>query len=171
MKYYAMFYKGKGNITDKSIRLRTFSIYSHVEFVVCDNDFNPNDFDAGTKVLAYTSSFRDGGVVKRELCIKPENWDFVPIDWVDQEDVEAYYKSTKNANYDLLGVLVGQLLKVRTHNENQYFCSEWVGSLLRLDEPWRYSPGLLYLVLKSYNGINSKYVEKSYVEKTINSTL
>ena len=66
MKARIAFYKAKGDIVDKSIRLWTRSKYSHCEIVIGEN--------------WYSSSPRDKGVRVKQIIDDNGSWDFIETD-------------------------------------------------------------------------------------------
>lgn len=133
MSVRAAFYTRRGDWRDTLIRLRTASRFSHVELVLGDE--------------GYTSSPRDGGV-RRALIDFRAGWELLDLPWADEASIRRFFRDTYGLGYDWLGVLVGQGLLVDVQSARRYFCSEWCAAALGLSEPWRYSPGTLYNVLK-----------------------
>lgn len=138
------FYKAQGNYQDKLIRFRTMSPYSHVELVI--------------DRLCYSSSPRDGGVRKKIIELEPNKWDLVAVPWLQSSQALRVFEKYSGSEYDLLGVLVGQLFNAPIHDRDKCFCSELVAEMLGFEQPWRYSPASLYLVV---NEINKQVEEKS----------
>lgn len=140
---YLAFYKASGNYEDKLIRFRTQSHVSHVELLIDG--------------ICYSSSPRDGGVRKKVINLEPNKWDLVAVPWLQSSQALRVFKKHSGAEYDLLGVLVGQLFNVPIHDRDKCFCSELVAEMLGFEQPWRYSPGLLYLTVSEVNKV-SQYV-------------
>lgn len=132
---YVLFYKAKGQLLDRIIRLVTKSKYSHVEI-----------FSNG---YIYSSSPRDGGVRRKafNLALNTSKWDYLPID-LKVERLENFYTKTVNKKYDWLGVL-RFILPFFKQNKNRYFCSEWVGECLRYSQPELLTPQDLYNLIKN----------------------
>lgn len=125
-------YKGKGTTFDKLVRWFTNSIYSHVEIY----DVNSNQ--------SYSSSFRDGGVRKKTIVFNSESWDFFFIDQkYTSEMLEDFFISTKGSKYDMLGVVIGHLIKMPLHYKKKYFCNEWCGEFLQVSQPHKFNPKTL----------------------------
>lgn len=129
MKARLAFYKGKGDWTDKAIRLWTKSKYSHVELVVGD--------------YWYSTSPRDMKVRKKKIVPNPDNWDYVDVH-IYEENLLEMYNSTRGAKYDWLGILLSQFIPLSIHNRDRWFCSEWCAEILYLDYSNEYSPQDLY---------------------------
>lgn len=106
------FYKGRGNLFDKLIRIWTFSKYSHVELVVDD--------------IWYTSSPRDNGVVARGIKFNPGNWDLFEINLKQNTAAIDFINEQMGKRYDWLGILLSQIIKLNIHAPNRWFCSEIV---------------------------------------------
>lgn len=132
---YLAFYKGKGNFYDKLIRWWTNSKYSHVELAANDGWW-------------YTSSPRDGGVVKRKMGYNSEHWQFVPVR-LTKSEVEKFYQETKGSKYDWLGIVFSQVLPLKQHSKQKWFCSEWCGSVLGYANSNQLSPEDLYRKVKN----------------------
>lgn len=126
------FYKASGDWTDKLIRFWTGGNYSHVEIVIGE--------------LWYTSSWYDGGVVRRKIDYKVENWDFleVPDDLAD--NVIELFCTTKSQKYDLLGILFNEIFPFKVEDKNKWYCSEWVAKGLGIDI--KTNPNVLYEIIK-----------------------
>lgn len=130
MKTYLAFYKGKGLIGDKLIRLWTRSKYSHVELVI-DN-------------VWMSSSMRDGGVRSRKgLVAKSDHWDYLEID-CDADFALKMFESKKGHKYDYLGIALTQFMPLNIHDKIKEFCSEIVSLMLKVEDAHRYSPEDLY---------------------------
>lgn len=121
-------YKGSGNIYDKLIRWWTESKYSHCELVVDG--------------VWYTSSPRDGGVVKRELKMS-SNWDMYDV-YVDEKRLEMVMNRNEGAKYDWLGIVFTQVLPFGIHSKSRMFCSEFVAEVLGYYRPHEWSPQDVY---------------------------
>jgi hypothetical protein len=129
------FYKGKGDWTDKLIRWFTSSKYSHVEIVHNDGTW-------------YTSSARDGGVVKRRIRLNPDHWDIVEID-ISESRLLALYDKTKGEKYDYLGILLSQIIPMHIQDKHKWFCSEWCSKVLGAKYPETFSPEDVYMYVKN----------------------
>ena len=133
MKARLAFYKGKGTLVDKSIRLWTNSPYSHVELVIGE--------------MWYSSSPRVGGVRKKVVVPKEGNWDYVDVD-VDQEILDELFVATQGTGYDWKGIVFNEILPFSVHSDTKWYCSEWCAQALGY-EPAQMNPGYLFTLSKS----------------------
>lgn len=131
------FYKGKGDLTDKAIRLWTDSKYSHVELIIDG--------------IWYSTSPRDLCVRAKRIVANAEHWDFVDVE-IDRLSVEALYTNTKGAKYDWLGIILSQFLPLDIHSRKRWFCSEWCCEALKIKDSNKYSPGSLYRKVVGIHG-------------------
>lgn len=131
-----MFYKKKDGFLDKIICWWTRSEFSHVEFLLQDNQ-------NGTAVVA-SSSPLDGGVRIRTIQYNESDWVFVRTHG-DYEKIKTWFEENKGRKYDWAGALgfAGPF----SEDKEKWFCSEVIAYLLGLEEPWRFNPGSLYAVL------------------------
>jgi len=135
--YWLAFYKASGKTSDRVIRWVTQSPYSHVELIL-----SPSRPDNEDKVrLAFSSSGRDGGVRTKKISFDPNSWDFIPIEWADDQRIQAAIKSQAGCRYDYLGLALSQLLNLRRGSPSKWFCSEIIAWVLDLPFPSALSPG------------------------------
>ena len=134
MKARIAFYKAKGNIVDKSIRLWTRSKYSHCEIVIGEN--------------WYSSSPRDNGVRVKQIIDDGETWDFIDIN-ININKLNTTYLKYKGSGYDFLGIILCMIIPLKRDSKNKVTCSEFVAEVLDYSEPEMYSPELLYRKVKS----------------------
>lgn len=132
------FFKGKGDWTDKLVRLLSRSRYSHCE-VVIDSKW-------------YSSFAPDGGLrVTESKRGSLEDWDYLVIPDKDNsirnKTIEVYL-SNRNARYSYLGAFFGGLLKLPIKRKNTLFCSEFVAMCFSFKHPYRYTPQNVYDKLK-----------------------
>ena len=118
------FYKGRGRLRDRFIRLWTRSPYSHVELVLPNNEgwigIYPPD---SPRVRRDTSNSN-----------KLYEWDFVDLT-VTKEQVESildFYDLTRNQSYDWVGMILSHITPFRIKHINKWYCSEWVAYALGL---------------------------------------
>ncbi|QQF80329.1 enoyl-CoA hydratase [Histophilus somni] len=146
-KVYLALYKGRGGslydrFTDGLIRHITKGQYSHCEIAIEQTAFLSGDYYPYITYDCYSSSPRDGGVRKKEMTLKTEKWDLIPLDNLTEEQVKAYFKRTKGANYDWQGVF-GLVLGFR-EKKSKFFCSEWCfNAIFRSEKGWRFNPNQL----------------------------
>ncbi len=138
MSVRAAFYVADGNIGDKLIRFRTNSDTSHVELIVNNR--------------MYSSSPRDGGVRSTNVPLNKDNWRFIDLPHVNGDNVLEFFGDTRGMGYDWVGVTVGQFLYFNIDEKKKWFCSEWCSAALGFTDPWRFTPGLLEVVLKNTAG-------------------
>ena len=126
------FYKAKGDIIDKSIRLWTRSKYSHCEIVIGKN--------------WYSSSPRDKGVRAKQIVNDFSSWDFIETD-VEINKLNEVYLKYKGSGYDFLGILLCMIIPLKRDNNKKVTCSEFCAEVLGYSEPEMYSPERLYKTL------------------------
>ncbi len=140
------FYKGQGDWTDKLIRFWTGGIYSHCEIIIDD--------------YWYTSSWYDGGVVKRKINPNLEHWDIYEINLPYniktklENEVKSFYENTRGSKYDLTGILLNEIIPLNIQKTNMYYCSEWcclaMNNKIKI-ENCSINPIMYYYILKSRN--------------------
>lgn len=123
------FYKAKGNLVDKVIRLFTVSPYSHCEIVIGKN--------------WYSSSPRDNGVRVKQIQKDLNKWDFIEVD-INKDRLYEIYRKYKGCGYDFKGIFLSNILGLKFHSKNKVTCSEFCAEVLGLSNPNTYSPGSLY---------------------------
>lgn len=133
----AAFYKGTrpglAGIYSRGVRLWTRSPYSHAEIIFSDG-------------MAASSSFIDGGVRFKHIKFEPAHWDFIEID-ADEDAVRQWFAVHEGRAYDLLGNL-GFVIGFIRDGSDKWSCAESIADALGYPEPWRYSPAILYSVIK-----------------------
>lgn len=145
------FYKGKGTWVDWLIRAWTRGAFSHVELVHGNEGHGVISvyFDQLGKCmvgpLCVSASSRDGGVRFKKIASKPGHWQLLDCPWVDAETAFDWAVGQQGKKYDYVGLIFSQLFSLRRHGKNTWFCSEFVGAALRINEPHRLSPSDLYL--------------------------
>lgn len=115
--------------------LWTGSDYSHCELVFG----GPNE--RGLSLCA-SASARDGGVRFKHIDLNSGHWDFYPLPQFSAEDYAramAWTYANNDAKYDWLGLL-WFVLPARFEHPRRYFCSEAVGRMLGLPEPYKLHP-------------------------------
>lgn len=108
-----LFYKGRGTLAEKIIRLWTKSPYSHCEFLRSDGFCHSNDrfrFISRIEILE----------------INPEDWERVeitlPHEIVDR--IERRQLRKNGTSYDWIGILFSQVFPLGIHNKRRWFCSK-----------------------------------------------
>lgn len=137
---YLAYYKGRGTLLDRIIRLVTRSPFSHVEIIRS----LPGD---GETVMAYTSSSRDGGVVGRQIVLKPGHWELQWIPWTTGDEAIRFVKAHAGDGYDFLAILLTHLFGISRQSKNRWTCSELIGTAIGIERAWRLSPGDLHAVV------------------------
>jgi len=139
-KAKVIFYKGDGNIVDKTIRWWTDGPFSHCEIYIPEDE------------KSYSSSGMDGGCRSRKHTPN-DNWEEVEID-VDIELVHQFFNETVGTEYDFLGAF-GFVLPFKDRSD-RWFCSEWCSNILKISgdkrmwktEPSTLSPNDFYKLIK-----------------------
>ncbi|WP_308917567.1 hypothetical protein [Jannaschia sp. LMIT008] len=135
------FYKARGTWLDLAIRLATRSRYSHVELVEADR--TPRD---GNTALCLSASARDRGVRIKPITFDPGKWDFVTVPWAR---ADAWDRARRELgcpyDYEAAGLL--PWIRIGTHAERRWFCSEICAHALGYAVPDRYCPGGLHRAL------------------------
>lgn len=136
------FYKGEGGWTDKLIRLWTGGIYSHCEIIYEDE--------------WYSSSWYDGGVRRKKITLKPENWDIYNIKtYINEQDFLEFFERTNHKKYDLKGIFLSQIIPLKSQDSDKYFCSEWCSIIFKLNNT-AINPNKLSEELKKLKYIGEK---------------
>lgn len=108
-----VFYKGRGTLAEKLIRLWTSSPYSHSEFRRSDGLYHSNDrmrFVSRTEALEISTS--DWEICDLEL----------PGEIVDR--VERRQLRKNGTQYDWMGIIFSQVFRLGLHNKKRWFCSK-----------------------------------------------
>jgi len=138
---YAAFYKGDGDFTDKLVRLKTRSPYSHMELILEDG-------------YMYSISPRENRVRRKVHVWDESKWDYLDIPDADQSLIYEFFKMTENSHYDWFGIC-GFVIPLQDR-EDLWFCSEWCTTALKISgckklwvvEPSKASPGKAFNILK-----------------------
>lgn len=69
--------------------------------------------------------------------------------WVDHYAVINFLRAEQGCKYDYAGVLRFLLPWAVSASKRRWFCSEAVAAMAGLDEPWRFSPAELHVVVKA----------------------
>lgn len=108
-----LFYKGRGTLAEKIIRLWTKSPFSHSEFLRSDGFCHSND--------------RFRFVSRIEILeIDPADWERVditlPHEIVDR--IERRQLRKNGTSYDWIGILFSQVFRLGIHDKRRWFCSK-----------------------------------------------
>lgn len=135
------FYKGKGQLVDKIIRIATRGTYSHCELLFPDGQM-------------FSSDAWSGGVRWNDNY-NLDNWDIIEIDIPDFKlsTLEDWCTSKQNKKYDWLGV-VRFIVPFLKQDPDKWFCSELCGAGLKFigvipvkTKTSKLSPQELYTIL------------------------
>jgi len=110
------------SISHYSIRLWTFSKYSHAEIVVDG--------------VCYSSSSRDGGVRSKVIDLESGRWDVFEIsdDPELKKRVLAWFAKHDGDPYDYRNI-IRFVLPFVGHNDKHWVCFESIGAALGIDKP------------------------------------
>lgn len=156
------FYKGKGNLLNKIVRLWTKSIYSHAELVLDDKE---TWISISPKLCSKIES-------TIPLLIDHTQWDIIELE-VNEEQYQTileFYEETAGCGYDWIGMLCSQFLPFRIKTKNRWYCSEWIAYALRIAciIDWKIikiydrkdlSPGVLYNIIQQVKDDESKKIQ------------
>ena len=132
---------------DWTIRRITRSPYSHCELAVPDTT-RPGGY------FCVSASVRDGGVRGKFMMLPDDRWDLLPVAnvkglrSVTESRVSDHLRIHQGQRYDWLGVFrfVCPLLR---QSKSRWFCSEFVATVLGMDNPERQTPQTVYQYLKT----------------------
>ena len=139
------FYRAPGKFADRVIRLASWSIYSHVEFVLAP----PNR--AG-KTFCISASKRDNNRVRaKRFVMQPDHWDYLTIPG-DFEAAKAYAIDQLGTPYNTRAALLS-ITPCTAKVGDGLFCSQFMGLIARaghvyVPRPHTLTPGELYDILK-----------------------
>lgn len=131
------FYKSKHKPFNKIVSWWLRGPYSHAELVT--------DVDPYGSSTCISASWMDGGVRKKEMYLNPQHWDLIEID-ADPKFVQEWYEKHVGMRYDILGLL-GFVWRRNYQEDTKWFCSEALGAMLKLREPWRLDPMTLWAIV------------------------
>uniref|UniRef100_UPI00094B643E enoyl-CoA hydratase n=1 Tax=Histophilus somni TaxID=731 RepID=UPI00094B643E len=141
--------------TDGLIRHITKGQYSHCEIAIEQTAFLSGDYYPYITYDCYSSSPRDGGVRKKEMTLKTEKWDLIPLDNLTEPQIIRYFNRTSHKKYDWRGIF-GLIFGIRQQG-NRYFCSEWCfNAIYNSNEGWRFNPNQLAVILQNGGLTNGK---------------
>ena len=130
-------------IKSSSFFEKVVSYFTHSSIVHCEivTDKKPSMF------LGY-SSIPFNGVCGRWTAYKQDEWEFIQIDNSKLKKLKDFFAKTNGKKYDYAGCL-GIFLKNDINDADKYFCSEWVASVLGIENPQKITPSKLYYKLKA----------------------
>lgn len=133
----AAFYKGRKRLFNRLTAWWLRGPYSHCELIV--------GTDLQGRSICASSSFMDGGVRIKAMHLDVEHWDLVEVGG-DPAAAWTWAAEHDGDGYDLLGLL-GFIARVLRQSKRRWFCSEAVGEMLGMPEPWRFDPCSLWAAL------------------------
>jgi cytoplasmic protein len=163
MSVYVAFYKGRPRpgaplrervkyLFDGAIRVITRSPYSHCELAIPDTT-RPGVY------FCVSASVRDGGVRGKFMALPGDRWDLLPaidpeylrnpehydraLRTLPADTVSDWLRRHQGQRYDWLGVLRFVFPWLR-QSEARWFCSEFVATVLGMDNPAKQSPQDIY---------------------------
>ncbi len=119
-------------LVNKGIRALDKADYSHTEVIIGDPLAGP--------VNCVSSVGVDGGVRGKDMQLHRADWDFLPLPWVQADDVTAWLEKHKGSKYDFWGTGRFALPFLMREHPESWFCSEVGATLARFEQPWRYTP-------------------------------
>jgi hypothetical protein len=132
------FYSGKSS--DRWIRIKqwltkmwTRGKYSHCE-IIYFTDEGPYWYGATT--------YNPGGIAKRQLTYKKENWDIYRLELkgISRPGLLLFLESKIGYPYDWPGIYLSQIFPFLIHRKDKYFCSEYIAEALGYPSPQSFSP-------------------------------
>ena len=135
MRYYVAFYRGRGTMADRIVRMATRSPFSHCELI--RTDITPR---RGDTVRCISASGRDKGVRIKTITLDPGKWDIYAVPWAPP-DAWTRAESKLGQPYELWSMILSQLFNFRRHKRDKWFCSELIAFALGLNMPHAKSPG------------------------------
>jgi len=117
------FYKAfnpKATLLDSLIGSFSKGCYSHVEIVI--------DYNKDGRSFCIGSSARDGGVRKKHIFLKDEQWEVIQLNFLTNEQIMKIHMALNKYlgyKYDILGALTS-IFGIKVDIQNRVFCSELV---------------------------------------------
>lgn len=135
------FYRGRRTLTDRVICSVTRSVFSHVELL----PYGPGG-------PAISASGRDGGVRWAGIDFATARWDVIALPWAGLDTLDRA-ASELGKRYDFAALVTAQLLNLRRHRPDRWFCSELCAHAIGLAEPHTYAPGDLHRTVLELNRV------------------
>ena len=130
---------GLVGLVERAICWVTKSPYSHTETCIGNPFAGP--------VMCVSSLGTDGGVRAKTMQLNPAEWDIVPMLWVTEDDVFDFLARHKGQGYDFIGCVRSVIPFVSREHPDKWFCSETASAIQKLQDPWRFKPGDLHVVV------------------------
>lgn len=157
-KYYLAFYKGTGRLDDRLIRFSTRSEFSHVELLLAGDD------DYRTRpVAAISASGRDGGVRRKEIDFRSDNWVVLPVFGWAHDDAWKFAFNHLGEGYDWAAILFSFIIPIRRQANTRWFCSELCAEAIGLKD-MATSPGDLF---ERVNEMNAAWLKAWQIKNTL----
>lgn len=137
------FYKGRSKLFNRAVSWWTRGAYSHCELIT--------EYVDGGYAVCWSSSFSDGGIRKKLIKLKPENWDVVEFEVTEHRKNQAinWFELHDGQAYDLIG-LIGFVWGAAKDDPVKWFCSEAVAQALGTHESFRMHPNVFYTLVSTY---------------------
>lgn len=143
---YLAFYRGEGRfLSDTLVQRITRSEFSHCEL-----------FKSSTPPLAgqthrcISAAGKYGGVYSRDVTFREGAYEFVPVPWAPDDTFERAGRHL-GKGYDYWGLLMTQLVNLRRHTPDRWFCSKLAARAMGLADAHTYAPGDLKRVVEEHN--------------------
>ena len=114
--------KDDTSFTNKLICWWTKSRFYHCELII------------GNKWIS--SNPDDGGVTIKDLKPLNDNWEYYKLPTIKLTKVQfdriiSWIKSQSDKKYDWYGLIMSTVFKLNWHNDNKWFCSEIITTILK----------------------------------------
>ena len=139
---YKSTHTGLSGLMNRGVRFVTRSQYSHSEICI------GNPFES--EVWCISASGVDGGVRAKRMQLNPDKWDILPLPHVSEEDATQFLSRNEGDGYDYAGVARFLFPWAIGPSAKRWFCSEAAAAIVGLNEPWRFSPADLHIVVSRY---------------------
>ena len=143
---YLAFYRGEGRFfSDTLVQRITRSEFSHCELFVSALPPLP-----GQTHRCVSAVGKHGGVCVRDITFRPGAYEFVAVPWAPTDTFERAERHL-GKGYDYWGLLMTQLVNMRRHTADRWFCSKLCAKAMGLADPHTYAPGDLKRVVEEHN--------------------
>lgn len=143
---YLAFYRGEGRfLSDTLVQRVTRSEFSHCELFVSDTP--PRHGDTYRCISAVG---KQGGVCIRDITFRPGAYAFLPVPWAPRDTFDRAARHL-GKGYDYWGLLMTQLVNMRRHAPDRWFCSKLCARAMGLKDPHTYAPGDLKRIVEEHN--------------------
>ncbi|WP_298359096.1 hypothetical protein [uncultured Litoreibacter sp.] len=143
---YLAFYRGEGRfLSDTLVQRITRSEFSHCELFISDRPPLPGD-----TYRCISAAGKHGGVYTHDVTFRAGAYEFVPVPWAPQDTFERALRHL-GKGYDYWGLLMTQLVNMRRHTPDRWFCSKLCARAMGLADAHTYAPGDLKRVVEEHN--------------------